>query len=146
MEALRTLVTFQAQLPDPSESAADPLRLARALIERLRAQGVATEVEPREEDFGGYFGFRVGETDYQFFLGLRPADEEEPAMWVGWLERKVGFLGSLFGGRDRDVLSDSVAAMHAAISELPQVAHLRWHRKEDFDAGEEGLGTEDPAG
>jgi hypothetical protein len=51
----------------------------------------------------------------------------------------------MFGARKRGIQPDAVSAIHAAISALPQVSNIRWHRKEDFDAGNEELGQTNPA-
>ncbi len=120
--------------------------VARALIERLRARGIQTDAEPGQEDFGWYFGFHVGGTDYHFVLGLRPADSGDPAVWIGQLERKVGLVGSLFGARKRGIQPDGATTIHSAISSLPLVRNIRWHRMEDFDALREEFGQSDPVG
>jgi hypothetical protein len=120
--------------------------LAGALIERLRAHGVQTDAEPGQEDFGWYFGFGAGDAEYQFVVAYRPADENAPAIWIGWLERKAGFIGSLFGARRRGIDPDAARLIHSAISALPQVSNIRWHQKHDFDAGREELARNDPAG
>ncbi|HTV42909.1 MAG TPA: hypothetical protein VMF08_20255 [Candidatus Sulfotelmatobacter sp.] len=118
--------------------------VARALMEQLRSRGYQTDTEPGQEDFGWYFGFRAGDADYQFVIGHRPADGNDPAVWIGWLERKAGLLGTIFGARNRGIQPAALNAIHFAISALPQVSNIRWHRKEDFDAGKEELGQPSP--
>lgn len=118
--------------------------VVRALIEQLCARGIAVDAEPEQEDSGWYFGFSIGGIDYQFLLGHRPADGKDPAVWIGILERKAGLVGSLLGGRDRGIRSEGATTIHLAISGLPQVSKIRWHRKGDFDALKEELGQSDP--
>lgn len=151
MAEIRTLVTFASPAFNATERRDHFINdccygddVARALIEQLRGRGITVDAEPGQEDFGWYFGFHVGGTDYQFVLGLRPADGNNPAVWIGQLERKTGLVGSLFGGRKRGIQPDGVTSIHSAISALPQVCSIRWHRKEDFDALKEELGENDP--
>ena len=118
--------------------------VARWLIEQLRSRGVQTDAEPGQEDFGWYFGFRVGDTDYHFVIGHRPADGGDPAVWIGWLERKTGLLGSLFGARKRRIQSDGTRTIHSVLSSSPQVTSIRWHHQQDFDAGKEDNGQTEP--
>ena len=118
--------------------------LARALMEQLRSRGYQTDTEPGQEDFGWYFGFRAADADYQFVIGHRPADGTDPAVWIGWLERKAGLIGTIFGARNRGIQPAALSAIHFAISALPQVSDIRWHRKEDFKAGKEKLGQPSP--
>jgi hypothetical protein len=151
MAEIRTLVTFKSPAFNTTERRDYFINdhcygddVARALMEQLRSRSIPTDAEPGQEDFGWFFGFRVGDTDYQFVIGHRPADGRDPAVWIGWLERKAGLVGSLFGARKRGIHADGVTAVHSAISTLPQVGGIRWHRKEDFDAGREELGQIDP--
>lgn len=151
MAETRTLVTFQSPEFNTTERRNYFINdccygddVARALMEQLHSRGVQTDKEPGQEDFGWYFGFRTGDTDYQFVLGHRRADGNDPAVWIGWLERKAGLVGSLFGARKRRIQSDSVSTIHLAISGLPQVSSIRWHWREDFDSGREELGQSDP--
>ena len=118
--------------------------VARALMEQLRSHGIQTDTDPGQEDFGWYFGFRAGGIDHQFIIGHRPADGTSPAVWIGGLERKAGLLGTMFGARDRGIKPDAASIIHLAISSLPEVSNIHWHRKKDFDAGVEQLGKSDP--
>lgn len=152
MPEVRTVVTFEDPMFNVSERKDYFINdccygddAARALMEQLRSHGIQTDTEPGQEDFGWYFGFRTGAVDYQFVIGHRPADGSDPVVWIGWLERKAGLLGSLFGARKRGIQPDAASVLHLAISSLPQVSNIRWHRKEDFDAGREKLGQIDPA-
>ncbi len=152
MTEIRTLVTFQSLAFNTTERRDYFINdccygddVARALMEQLRTCGVQTDPEPGQEDFGWYFGFRVRDTDYQFVIGHRPADGDKPGVWIGWLERKAGLVGSLFGTRKRGIQPDGLSAINLAISSLPQVSSILWHRKEDFDAGREELGQSDLA-
>ena len=151
MAEIRTQVTFQTPAFNSSESKDHFINdgcygddVARALMEVLRSKGYKTDTEPGQEDFGWYFGFRSGETNYQFFIGHRPADADDPAVWIGWIERQAGIIGSLFGAGKRSLQPDAVRAIHEAIAALPQVTDIRWHRKEDFDKGREELGQSHP--
>ena len=75
MSELRTLVTFQSSAFNTSERKDYFINdccygddVARWFIEQLRKRDVQTDAEPGQEDFGWYFGFRVGDTDYQLAI------------------------------------------------------------------------------
>ncbi len=151
MSEIRTVVTFQSPAFNTSERKDYFINdccygddLARWLIERLRSRGVQTDAEPGQEDFGWYFGFRAGDTDYQFVIANRPAGGSDPAVWIAWLERKTGLLGSMFDGRRRGVQPDAVRAVHSVLSSSPQISSIRWYHKQDFDAGREENGQTEP--
>ena len=104
-----------------------------------------TDAEPGQEDFGWYFGFRVGDTDYHFVLGYRPAGGGgDRAVWICWLERKAGLHGSMFGARKRGIQPDGTRAIHSVLSSSPQISSIRWHHQQDFDAGKEDNGQAEP--
>src|ERR1043165_595276 len=85
--------------------------LARWIIERLRAQGIHVEPEPKQEDFGWYLTFRVGKTDYDLVIGYRPRNEQT-GDWMCTIERRAGLMGSIFGARDRGIQVEATEALH----------------------------------
>lgn len=101
--------------------------VARALIERLRAQGIQTADEPGQEDFGWYFRFTVGGADHSLILSFQPNDPATGDRWLGWIKRPTGFLSSLFGGGKRGILPEAVQALDTAIRSLPGVQHIVWN-------------------
>jgi hypothetical protein len=150
---IRTVVTFESPAFNTTEQREYFINeccygddLAHALMEQLQSRGYQADSEPGQEDFGWYFGFRAGDMDYNFVIGHRPADVNDPPVWIGWVERKVGLIGTIFGGRNRGIQPAALSAIHAAISGLTQVQNIRWHSKEDFDAGREKLGSTTPIG
>lgn len=151
MAEIRTLVTFESPAFNSTERRDYFINdccygddVARVLMEHLRARGISTDAEPGQEDFGWCFGYRVGDTDYQFVVANRPTESSDRVVWIGWLERKAGLVASLLGFRNRGIQRDGVTTIHTAISSLPQVGKIRWHRKDDFDALKEELGQGDP--
>ncbi|HEV2330684.1 MAG TPA: hypothetical protein VGY56_18035 [Verrucomicrobiae bacterium] len=150
---IRTVVTFENPAFNTTERREYFINeccygddLAHALMEQLRSRGYQTDTEPGQEDFGWYFGFRAGDKDYQFVIGHRPADESDPTVWLGWVERKVGMIGTIFGARKRGIQPAALNAMHSAISALGETRNVRWHLKDDFNAGREKLGRANPMG
>jgi hypothetical protein len=140
---MRTLATFQSDAfnqTEPREYFINPGcygdDACRWLMGRLRAAGLTVDAEPGQEDFGWYFCFTVPEGEHCCVVGLRPADNGEPATWISWVERQRGFLGSLLGGRNRGIAMGATAALHAAFA-APEIRNLRWHEKTEFDAGSE---------
>jgi hypothetical protein len=152
MPEVRTVVTFEDPMFNTSERKDYFINeccygddLAHALMDQLRSHGIETAAEPGQEDFGWYIGFRTGHVDYQFVIGHRPAEGADSVVWIGWLERKAGLLGAMFGARNRGIQPDAASVIDLAISSLPEVSHIRWHRKKDFDAGLEKYGRTDPS-
>ena len=151
MSEIRTLVTFQSPAFNTTERRDYFINdccygddVARWLMEQFRSRGFQTDAEPGQEDFGWYFGFRVGDTDYQFVIGHRPADGSDPAVWIGWVERKAGLIGSMFGARKRGIEPEAVTTIHSVLLSMPQVSDIKWHLKQDFDSGKEELGQTQP--
>lgn len=151
MTSLRTVVTFESSAFNTSERRPYFINdgcfgddVARWLIAELYARGVPTDAEPGQEDFGWFFGFRPGETVYQFIIGYRPGADKEPGVWIGWVERKVGLLGSLLGARHRGIEPQALEVLHAVLARADRVASVRWHRRADFDAGNEEAGAAQP--
>ena len=118
--------------------------LARWIMSRLAARSIQTAPEPGQEDHGWYFDFSLPEGDHCLVLGFRPADGDDPAVWVAWLERRRGFVASLFGGRKRGISPAAVQAVHGVLAGAEEVSCLRWHTQEDFDRGEEVKGVPTP--
>jgi hypothetical protein len=104
--------------------------VAAALIAALRAQGIATDEAPDQEDFGWSFDFDVAEP-HSFVIGYRPASEGEPGVWIGSVERARGFVGSLLGRRKHGVRAEALSAVHKALAALPQVAAIAWHAEDE---------------
>ena len=115
--------------------------LARWIMERLRAGCIHTEQEPGQEDFGWFFTFRVGETDYDLVIGYRPGEENKPGDWMCSIERRAGLIGSIFGKRNRGIQPDAPETIHAVLSSSPQITGVRWFTDEDYRKEENGQPT-----
>jgi hypothetical protein len=103
-----------------------------------------SDAEPRQEDFGWYFSFRPGKTEHQFIIGYRPGSEKRAGTWIGWVERRTGFIGSVGGSRGRGIEATAIHAIHSVLTGDRRVSTVRWHRKADFDAANETGGTSEP--
>lgn len=144
MSEVRTIVTFQSSAFNTSEPRDYFINdccygddLARWFIDELRERGIQTDTEPGQEDFGWYFGFRVGDTDYQVVLGYRAGQNENDGVWIGWLERKLGFVKSVLGRRKYGIRADAACVLHEVLSSSPNICNIRWQNQRDFDAGNE---------
>jgi len=98
--------------------------LAKWIMARLRSSGVRTADEPRQEDFGWYFEFEVPAGTHCCVLGYQ-ADHPE-GLWLLWLERRRGFLGSIFGMRKRGIDPAAVKALQDVLGAAPEIRHLQW--------------------
>ena len=109
--------------------------LARWLIERLRSQGVQVGDQPGMEDFGWFFTYHAGGQEHCFVLGFQPNDPEKGDRWLGTVERNVGFISSVFGGRNRGILPEAIEVIDAALRSSPDIQRVTWHeRGEDPEA------------
>ena len=97
------------------------------LIEQLRARGVATADEPGQEDFGWYFTFTAGGAEHCFVVGFQPNEPLKGDRWLGSIERHVGLLGSLLGGRRRGISPAAVEAIDGVLKSSPQIRNVVWH-------------------
>jgi hypothetical protein len=148
MKELRTVVVFWSEAFNTCEPRPYFINeccfgddLARWLIARMRANGVETDDEPGQEDFGWYFGYRTADGAYLFVLGHRP--DEAVFNWIGWVERDCGFFAGLFG-RARRIAQSGLDALHAALDGAAELRDVAWHRRSDFDRGDETQGAERP--
>ena len=119
--------------------------VAKWLIKVLKAQGIRTDEAPSPEDFGWYFNvFSDGNIGHTLVIGYRPNGKNEPGIWIIWLERKRGFIGSLLGARTRGVKASAAQAIHRVLSGSQFVFNLRWHFRYDFEADRQELGSVSP--
>jgi hypothetical protein len=100
--------------------------LAVWLIEKLKDSGVETVSGPEPEDYGWYFKFRISGIEYCVVVGFQPNDVETGDCWLGWIERDVAFLQSLFGGRHRGIAPEAVEAIDSVLRSAPEVNGLKW--------------------
>jgi len=112
--------------------------LAKWLIGELRRRGVHTKPEPGQEDFGWYFNFSVHDRDYQFIIGYRPGEEDQPGDWMCTIEKAAGILGSLFGARHRGIEIEASQAIHSVLSSSHQISDIRWFTDEGYRQEQNG--------
>src|SRR5262249_17912354 len=108
--SLRTVVTFKSRAFNTSEPKGYFVNLCcfgddlcRWLQQRLQSSGIPTSDELGQEDFGWYFTFQCGSQPYCFVVSYQPGDAVNEGQWIGEVERHVGFLASLLGGRQRGI-------------------------------------------
>jgi hypothetical protein len=149
MPELRTLVTFSSDAfntTEPREYFINPCcfgdDVARWLITELKVRGHGVDDEAGQEDFGWYVSFQVDGKPYTFVLGYR--EDDAGSAWIGWLERDAGFLASILGGRSRGIEPAAARALHAILSESPDIRDVRWHHRRDFEANNEEAGQPTP--
>jgi|SRR5438067_6780813 len=113
------------------------------LIQQLRKNGNDIDETPGQEDFGWYFNYVASGIPHCFVLGHRPGDQNEVAIWIGWIERRRR-LASILLRRDREIELKAAQAIHEVLSTLPVIRQLRWHLKSNFDKDLEELGSAMP--
>jgi len=105
--------------------------LAAWMIARLNEKGFETSPKPEQEDFGWYFNFKINGVEHCVVVGFQPNDPEKGDCWIGWVERSVGFFGSILGGRNRGVLSEAITLIDEILNSEPQIRDLSWNLKDD---------------
>jgi hypothetical protein len=128
---MRTEATFRSSAFNTSEEKAYFIHpgcfgddLAKWMIVRLRANGLRTDDEPGQEDFGWYFEFEVAAGKHCCVLGYQPDDPE--GRWLLWLERSRGFLGSVLGMRKHGIEAAAVQALQEVLGNATEVRELEW--------------------
>ena len=144
--APRTMVTFHSAKFNTSETKPHYINpysygddVAEWLRNELAARDVVVGREIGQEDFGWWLSFQCGGHMYNFILGYS-ADE----FWLGWLERKRGIVGSLFGMRRKGIQVEAVKLIHSVLISADFISEIRWHRQTDFDSLREDLATPTP--
>jgi hypothetical protein len=139
---IKTVVTFEStafNMAEPKDYFINPCcfgdDVAMWLIGELRKQGVTTDEKPGQEDFGWYLNFEVNGTAHTLVIGHRPAEETEAGTWIGWIERRRGFLASLVGARDRGIEPAAVDAIEKVLSNSSLIRGVRWQSRQDLDKG-----------
>jgi hypothetical protein len=124
----KTVVTFESTAFNVTEPKAYFINpscfgddVAKWLIGELRKQGVKTDENPRQEDFGWYLNFEVTGAEHIFVIGHRATGKSESGTWIGWLERRRGFVGSLAGGQRRGIQSSAVEVIDGILSNSPMI-------------------------
>ena len=145
---MRRLVTFESEAFNTSEPRDYFINpncfgddVALRIIQELRDAGVEVENEPGQEDFGWDLTFQASGS-HQLVLGYQP-ETDRSGTWIGWVERNVGLFGTMLGRRRR-VAHNAAALIHQALLSVPEIANVRWHTQEAFDAGRESEGTPSP--
>lgn len=141
---MRSLVTFRSDAFRKGGAGAEPIHpaslgedLAGWIIAASRAQGIQTEEEPLQEDYGWVVTMVVEGVPHWIILGYRPVSEDEGDDWVAWVERKRSLLGLLRRRRGRVPNAAAVRAVHRILEDAPEITDLRWHVAEEFERGRE---------
>ena len=100
--------------------------VAKWLMERLGSQGIQTSDMPDQEDFGWYFTFHIDGIEHCVVLGFQPNDPANGDQWLGWIERHRGFIGSMFGGRDRGISPQAIVAIDSALNSSSEIRNFVW--------------------
>lgn len=148
---MRTLVTFFSKKFNASEVRDYYINphcfgddVCRWLIGQLQQSGVDVDEAPQQEDFGWYFNFRLPVGRFCFIVSCRPEENEEEALWIGWIERQCGLLGSVLGHRLKNISVHAVDTVSRILRHSPEVTGVLWHNHETFLRGLEQSGAESP--
>jgi hypothetical protein len=104
--------------------------LGKWLIDRLRAAGAETDSDPQQEDFGWYVNYSLDDQPFCAVIGNIGGES-----WFVVVERVTGFLGSVLGGRHRNVPDRGIEILHRIFSSSPELRNLQWHKWGAFRRG-----------
>lgn len=115
--------------------------LAHWMLGKLKERGFEVDEEPGQEHFGWYIIFAADNQLICVVIG----GFEETRWWIT-VERHLGFFASVTGARNRNVPEAAVKAIHALLSDAPEIAHLAWYPHAEFKKGniDESAGTPAP--
>lgn len=71
--------------------------------------------------------------------------ETEAPDWLCFVERRRSLRTLFAGAAEKQVTVDAAFAVHAALSSMPEVSRLAWHRRERFERGDESDGSRTPS-
>jgi len=121
------------------------LGIAKEQIKKVkRGQGVRTDDEPGQEDFGWYLNFESSGISHCLVLLYRPDDVRDGATWIGRLERSRGLIGTILGRRKHGIQESAAEAIHRILQSSSLIRDVRWYFHEDFNRGD-GHGAPSPS-
>ena len=136
MGPLRTVVIFRSEqfnMKETKEHFINPENygddLAIWLAGELEKQGAVImrdEEFPGQEDFGWFIDCKINQNPYTLIIGHTLNDEEQ-FVWCMWIERNCGFMGSLFGGRKKNILPEAPELLHKVLKSSDKVTDLQWY-------------------
>lgn len=104
--------------------------LGEWLIQELRGAGWETIDKPGPEDFGWYVNYAKDGERYCAVIG-----NVEGESWFIAVERSCGLLGSMFGGRRRNIGRQGLEALHGILSSSPDLRNVQWFTWKQFRRG-----------
>jgi len=69
----------------------------------------------------------VREKEYCIVVGFQLNDISQGDCWVGEIERHVGFLRSVLGGRHHGIDPDAVDVIDEVLRSSQEILDLEWH-------------------
>lgn len=134
---IRTAAIFDSDafnLTEPKDYFINPIcfgdDLALWLLGKLEERDFVIDKKPGQEDFGWYILYEVDGIPYCVVIG----GYEETRWWIE-IERHLGFLGSLTGGRKRNISDAAVKAIHDILATAPEIKNLAWYGGAEFKKG-----------
>ena len=152
----RTFVTFHTDRFNTTEIGSHFINpgcfgedCAAWLVGELRSAGAGHVDDPWQEDWGWQAG--IGSGGAKFLLSVGLMDDEEnlptaaatPREWLVMLEESRSLVARLTGRREPPALAPLVRAIHAALAAAPDISHVRWHERGEFERGR-SAGVPDP--
>lgn len=136
-----TTVTFNypggVRTPDDKPAGRE---LAMELSRIVRGDRSCTD--PDHEDFGWFIEFVVADAPTCFVFGFRADDEG--GVWVGKVERDLGFISTIFGRRGKRVPFAALEFVHKLLVGVPEISNVLWYDDSRFDRSDESAPFREP--
>lgn len=116
--------------------------LARWLIPRFTDARLTVESEPCQEDWG--WEVFVTCNGKKFFIGIGQYELDGEMGWLCFVESRLPFFKKWVGATDASEQQQVCAAFHAILASAPEIRDIRWHTKENFNAGNEAEWKAEP--
>jgi hypothetical protein len=144
--ASRVMVTFQSDLFNRTEQRDYFVNpdcfgddFCKFMVAELIKMDISCEGEPWGEDWG--WMFRLEFEGRKFDVG---ASYHPDGFWLAFVEPWNGVLKQLFGGGKKDIPLELTRKIHAILCKTEGIEKVRWHKRKDFDSGNDEAGTSEP--
>ena len=136
MGPLRTVVIFKSEqfnMKETKEHFINPENYGDDLTIWLAAefekQGAVIEKDeefPGQEDFGWFIDCKINQNTYTFVIS-HILDEDDQFLWSIMIERKCGLIGSLLGGRNKNILPEAPGLLQKILKSSDVISNIQWH-------------------
>lgn len=105
------------------------------LKKELQAQGIKTDDELTQEDFGWLLEYVVNGKGYWVFVTSNPGEHEDE--WLAWIT-KASMFAELIGRAGKGLAPEAILCIDRILKNSPLISEIEWH----FPKGRGGYESE----